>query len=110
MAEITIDTLSVTFQIDPGEVERWIAKDWLRPDGEPGHWHFTDIDVARLRLIHELRHDIGVEEGGLPVVLRLMDQLYESRRQLRRVREALNSVPDEARNPFLDFLRQSGMG
>ena len=103
---ITIEALSVTIAgLSPGDVERWIAQDWLRPDGEPGHWQFREIDVARIRLIHELRHEIGVEEGGLPVVLSLMDQLYDSRRQLRRLREALEQVPDEARQTVIGAIR-----
>ena len=75
--------------LDVAEVERWIALDWMRPDGAPGQWQFTAIDVARLRLIQELRHDLRLEEDALPVVLRLMDQLYDARRQLRRLRDAV---------------------
>ncbi len=102
---ITIEALSVVFHdLDPSEIERWIAQDWLRPDGEPGHWQFSEIDVARLHLIYELRRDIGVEEGGLPVVLHLMDQLYDSRRQLRRLREALDRVPEDARRSVLGAI------
>ncbi len=93
MPAITIEALSVTFQLDPSEVERWIAMDWLRPDGEPGQWVFTDIDVARLRLIRDLRHEVGLDEGGLPVVLSLVDQLYDMRRQLRQLRDAPADIP-----------------
>lgn len=66
--------------IDLVQVEQWIALDWVRPDGAPGHWQFTAIDVARLRLIVELRTDLGVDDGSLPVVLHLVDQLYATRR------------------------------
>ena len=87
------------------EVERWIALDWVRPDGAPGQWQFTAIDVARLRLIQELRHDLRLEEDALPVVLRLMDQLYDTRRQLRRLRDAVEQgATADARDGVLRML------
>ena len=36
---------------------------------------FDDSDVARVRLIAELRNDLGVNEDAIPVVLRLLDQV-----------------------------------
>ena len=70
--------------LDVAEVERWIALDWVRPDGAPGQWQFTAIDVARLRLIVELRSDLGVDETSLPMVLNLLDQLYAARRAFKQ--------------------------
>ena len=69
--------------IDLVQVEHWIELDWVRPNGEPGQWQFTAIDVARLRLIIELRTDLGVDDTSLSVVLHLVDQLYAARRALR---------------------------
>ncbi len=107
---ITFEALRVTVAgLDPAEVERWVAQDLLRPDGPPGAWQFSDIDVARLRLIRELRHELGVEDGGLPVVLQLLDQLYDTRRQLRRLRDAFTeAAPDDIRSAVLDRMRPSG--
>ncbi len=82
--------------LDRGEVEGWIAQDLVRPAQQDGDWLFRDIDVARLQLIQELRHDLRLEEDALPVVLRLMDQLYDARRRLRRLRDAVErgAAPD----------------
>ena len=38
-----------------------------------------------MRLILELREDMAVNEEALPVVLSLLDQLYELRRRLREM-------------------------
>ncbi len=91
--------------LDRGEVEGWIAQDLVRPAQQDGDWLFRDIDVARLRLIQELRHDLRLEEDALPVVLRLMDQLYDARRRLRRLRDAVErgAAPD-ARDAVLRVL------
>jgi len=91
--------------LDRGEVEGWIAQDLVRPAQQDGDWLFRDIDVARLQLIQELRHDLRLEEDALPVVLRLMDQLYDARRRLRRLRDAVErgAAPD-ARDAVLRVL------
>ena len=96
---ITLETLIVTIHgLDRAEVEHWIAEDWIRPVGREGTWLFREIDVARLRLIRELRSDLGLQEEALPVVLRLMDQLYDERRRLRFLRDALErTVPADVR-------------
>jgi hypothetical protein len=58
-------------------LERWIAQDWVRPDAHDGVYAFREIDVARVRLILELRDELDVSEAALPVVLLLLDQLYD---------------------------------
>lgn len=71
------------------DLEHWIAQQWVRPDGASGQYAFHDIDVARVRLIRELRDDLHVNEDALPIVLSLLDQLYDLRRQLRAMPAAL---------------------
>jgi len=71
------------------DVDRWIAQQWVKPDGTAGQYAFQDIDVARVRLIRELRDELQVNEEALPVVLSLLDQLYDLRRRLHDLGEAL---------------------
>ncbi len=100
------ETVIVTVAgLDRQEVEGWIAQDLVRPAQQDGDWWFRDIDVARLQLIQELRHELRLEEDALPVVLRLMDQLYDARRRLRRLRDAVErgAAPD-ARDAVLRIL------
>jgi chaperone modulatory protein CbpM len=103
---ITIETLtrSVT-GLNADDLRRWIDNAWVRPDGQPGQYRFHDIDVARLRLIVELRDDLGVDETALPVVLSLLDQLYETRRNMIRLRAVIETVvPEDLRGRILDDL------
>lgn len=65
------------------DLERWITNSWVRPDGSPDGWVFHEIDVARVRLIQTLRDELDVDEEALPVVLSLLDQIYDLRRRLR---------------------------
>src|ERR1700722_4179527 len=71
------------------DLERWIANEWVRPDPQADGYAFREIDVARVRLILEMRDDMDVDEAALPVVLSLLDQIYDLRRQLREVGDAL---------------------
>ncbi|MEO5806436.1 chaperone modulator CbpM [Devosia sp.] len=82
---ITIDVL-VTHStgLTRQDLERWIGNDWVRPDSRSGTFVFAEIDIARVRLIQELRDELEVNEAALPIVLSLLDQLYDLRRQIRR--------------------------
>lgn len=106
---ITIETLTVAGAgLDRAEVEHWILQGWVHADSRSGTWVFREIDVARLGLVRELRHDLGLQEDALPVVLRLLDQLYDERRRLRRVRSIIeNLAPTEIRAALHDALRQA---
>jgi chaperone modulatory protein CbpM len=80
------------------DVERWIANEWVRPESRAGTYLFREIDVARVRLIQELRDEMQVNEEALPVVLSLLDQLYDQRRRMRELSDALRRIaPDEVR-------------
>ncbi len=86
------------------DVERWVSLAWVRPDGAPGAWVFREIDVARVRLIMELCDELNLAEDSLPTVLSLLDQLYDARRQMRRVRDALQAAPRDVRDTVLGAL------
>ena len=80
---ITITTLrQVVHGLDDWELQDWIARRWVRPEEADDGYQFEDIDVARVRLIHVLRHDLQIAPSALPVVLSLLDQLHEAHRQL----------------------------
>jgi len=90
------------------DLERWIDNAWVRPDGLAGHYVFREIDVARVQLIKELRDEMEVNERALPVVLSLLDQLYDMRRRMRAFGDALcYTAPIEVRQ---DLAAQLGMG
>lgn len=106
---ITIESLSVTLSgLDPQDLQRWIENAWVRPDGPPGDYRFHEIDVARLRLILQLRDDMGLDEAAMPVVLSLLDQLYETRRQVRHFCNVIETtLPSEMQQRLRDRFLQS---
>jgi chaperone modulatory protein CbpM len=63
----------------------WIEEAWLIPGGSFADMKFSDIDVARARLIRDLQNDIGVNDEGIGVILNLIDQLHGMRRILKEL-------------------------
>jgi chaperone modulatory protein CbpM len=68
-------------------LEVWIREEWLIPQRSEAGEAFSDADVARARLINDLRQDIGVNDEAIPVVLDLIDQIHGLRRTLRALLE-----------------------
>jgi chaperone modulatory protein CbpM len=86
------------------ELLSWVERGWVRPDADGTQWEFREIDIARARMIREFRHDIAVSEDAMPVVLSLLDQVYDLRCALRRIADALDRQPAEVRTAVLDTL------
>lgn len=72
------------------DLDRWIENQWVRPDTSAGSLAFAEIDVARIHLIRELRDELEINDAAMPVVLSLLDQLYDHRRQLRALCAAIS--------------------
>ena len=88
---ITLDILCARFtRLRLEDLQAWIAEGHVRPERQGNDLRFTEIDVERVRLILDLRDALAVNEEALPVVLSLLDQLYELRRRLR----AMGVEPD----------------
>jgi chaperone modulatory protein CbpM len=104
---ITVETLFVEINgLQRDDLDRWISNAYIRPDGEPGNYLFREIDVARIKLIIDLRDNLEINEPALPTVLSLLDQLYDLRRRLRGFNTAIQeTVPPEIRSAILQRLQ-----
>ena len=60
----------------------WLEQSWLLPDASGAELRFTEIDVARVHLIRDLKGDLGVNDEGVDVILHLVDQLHGLRQAL----------------------------
>lgn len=92
-------------RVDPDAVDLWVHAGWLAPGGAGGEWTFTEIDLARTRLIQDLTGDLGVNDEGIPIILGLVDQLYGLRRALGEMLVVLRAQPANARERFTAELR-----
>jgi chaperone modulatory protein CbpM len=75
-------------QVSQVVLHTWITEEWLLPARTAGELTFTEIDLARARLIADLTHDMGVNDAGVGVILHLIDQLHGLRRAMNDVMSA----------------------
>ena len=69
-------------RLDRSTLEIWIEEEWLIPGRTAQELAFTEMDLARANLIHDLKDKMGVNDEGLGVVLHLLDQMHALRRAL----------------------------
>lgn len=87
------------------ELRFWVHEGWVRPlQGETGPV-FDELDIARIRLVRDLRTDMALPTDALPVVLSLIDRLHRTRRDLRCLADALGAQPEDIRRSVLDAYR-----
>ena len=71
----------------------WVRRGWIVPAQAEDGLVFDEMDVARIRLLCQLRRDMNVNEDAVPVVLSLLDQIYGLRREMRVMMEAICEQP-----------------
>jgi chaperone modulatory protein CbpM len=80
-------------RLDAASLDAWVAAGWLALPRDGATDDFSELDVARAQLIHDLRR-MGVNDEGVPVILDLIDQLHGLRRMLRELLAAVDADPD----------------
>jgi len=102
----TIEQVVTEIEVSRGEVTAWIERRWVRPLEEDGRYLFDEADRARIKLIAELSRDLEVGEEAMPVVLRLLDQIYALRRALGELHDVIRDLPPEIRSEIEARLRK----
>ena len=94
-------------RLDAVTLEAWIKAGWLAPQPVGPEHAFSELDLARVCLIRDLREGMGVNDEGVAVVLDLLDQVHGLRRALHRVGSALQGLPEPLRQEILTRLQGS---
>ena len=92
-------------RIESDAIDLWVDEGWLAPSRATGKWTFSEIDLARTRLIQDLTGDLGVNDEGIPIILGLIDQLHGLRRALGDLLVTLRVQPTTTRERFAADLR-----
>jgi chaperone modulatory protein CbpM len=103
---VTIEQVVAEVEVTRGEVTAWIEQRWVRPVEEDGRYLFDEADRARIKLIAELRGDLEIGEEAMPLVLRLLDQIYALRRALGELQGAIKDLPADVRAEIEAKLRK----
>ncbi|MGO1118529.1 chaperone modulator CbpM [Rhodovibrionaceae bacterium A322] len=104
LSELVLSIREEGMEVRESDVTHFVQQSWILPLEEEGTYFFDDVDSARIKLIIELREDMGVNDEALPVVLNLLDQVYGLRQVLEEVRSAVQTLPHEHRQIFEDQL------
>ena len=86
---MTREEFIATSGVQVQTLEFWIEQEWVIPDQTPGGPTFTEVEVARARLIQDLTSNLGVNEEGVDIILHLMDQIHGLRRALLEVHDSM---------------------
>ena len=82
--------------LDAATLNVWIDEEWLIPRASGSALQFSDADLARARLIRDLKLDLGVNDEGIAIILHLLDQLHGLRSLVRDIHaiETTDQVKD----------------
>ena len=82
----------------------WIEMGFVVPEQGEGEQQFADIDIARVRLLHELEADLALDTDSIALMLSLLDQVYALRSRMRVMTEAIARQPPEVREAICALL------
>ena len=90
------------------DLEAWIREKLVVPRQEAGTLRFTDKECARVRLICTLHYELEIDAGTLPVVLSLVDQLYDTRQRLLSLTAAITVQDKNIQAAIIAALERNG--
>lgn len=88
------------------DLEAWIREELVVPREEVGTLLFTDKECARVRLICTLHYELEIDVGTLPVVLSLVDQLYDTRQRLFSLTAAVTAQDRSVQAAIIAAMKQ----
>jgi chaperone modulatory protein CbpM len=90
-------------RVEARALQAWIEAGWLLPRVDAENGPFSEIDLARARLIRNLG-ELGVNDEGVPVILDLVDQLHGVRRVLRDLLSTIAVQSEPTRRQILSDI------
>src|SRR5262249_38065202 len=82
---ISVEEFLLQVRVEQQSLQAWIQAGWLVPPQTEPELAFSEIDLARARLIRDLRHDLGVNDEGIEVILHLLDQMHGLRATMQEL-------------------------
>lgn len=101
------ELLSLVEGLTVEEIELSVAQGWVAPARRESARLYVEVDVARLRLIHELRADLAIGDEAVPVLLSLLDQVHGLRTQLRDVLGGIARQPEDVRARIAEAIAEA---
>ncbi len=90
-------------QLSAQDFDLFVQAGWIAV--REGGGEFSDADLGRVGLIRSLRDECGVNDEGVDVALRLLDQLHGARAALAQVAAVIRGLPEPMRREVARALR-----
>ena len=85
----------------PQTLRIYESKGLIRPKRTAGNTRlYSEADVERLQLIHQLTNELGLNLAGVEQVLRLQDEVQRMARQLDRLQREMRAAIDEVHRQY----------
>jgi chaperone modulatory protein CbpM len=102
-----VDELVVTIaSLQRSDLDAWIHEELVIPRQEAGTLLFSDMECARVRLICTLRYELEIDADTLPIVLSLIDQLYDTRQRLLSLTAAVAAQDKTVQDAIIATLER----
>lgn len=105
--EDLIDSIS---ELQRSDLERWIEAELVNPHDDGTAVVFTEVECARVRLICTLHYDLEIAADALPLVVSLIDQLYDSRQRFLALAKAVAQQDRPVRKAILQAALRNPEG
>jgi chaperone modulatory protein CbpM len=102
------DLVAAISTLQRSDLEDWIRDELVAPQQDAGRLSFSDMECARVRLICILTYELEMDAGTLPVVLSLVDQLYDTRQRLLLLTRAVVAQDKTIQDAIIAAISPSG--
>lgn len=102
------DLVAAISALQRHDLEAWIDEELVLPQQDAEAILFTDMECARVRLICTLHYELEIDAGTLPMVLSLVDQLYDTRQRLLSLSAAVAAQDQNVRAAIIAAIDKKG--
>lgn len=100
----------VVAQIDAlqrNDLDIWISEELISPHEDAGAMFFSEMECARIRLMCTLHYELEIEAETLPLVMSLIDQLYQTRQRLLKLTAAVAAQDKSVQTAILTAIHHA---
>ena len=102
------DLVEAISALQHSDLQSWIREELVAPRLEAGTLLFTDMECARVRLICTLHYELEIDAETLPIVLSLVDQLYDARQRLLSLTAAVAAQNPAVQAAIITAIEPNG--
>lgn len=102
------ELLEAIAELRQGDLEAWIEEALVAPRRDSTTLVFSEQQCARVRLLCTLRYELEVDPDTLPLVVSLVDELYDTRRRLLAMTAAVTAQDEAVQAAILQAIERLG--